>query len=120
MKTEDLRIGNLVTENKSNHIIDKYDFYNAQLFDPIPLTEIVIKSLSHEESVFNSSEGKVIGFYIGENNFTIAFAKGKFYSFTQIDSESWGYVENEIKYLHELQNMVYWYNNNKENLIINL
>lgn len=130
MKASELRIGNLV-EYKTDECFMLYEVDSSEIHflsfldnlneycKPIPLTEETILKLQNvRESIFYNGE-KLKGFYIGEDClFCIVLIDGRVYYYEQTDSENWGYVGSSIDYLHELQNMYYWFNNQKKEIEI--
>lgn len=142
MKVSELRIGNLIYYNGNHNEIGvvseimKKDFakvssykiginnrvdidYDIEKLKPIPLIEETLLKLQNlRESIFYNGE-KLKGFYIGEEClFCIVLIDGRIYYYEQTDSENWGYVGACVDYLHELQNMYYWFNNQKKELTI--
>lgn len=141
MKYEDLRKGNLIYFpfiGKEVEVIginalwgnpyfnklslkDGIDLYyeSIDVFKPILLTEEWINKFEHvrESKFYDGKHNK--GFYLGENELlTVVSFEDGIYLYTMEDGEEWGCVGNKIEFVHELQNIFYWNDNQKLELTL--
>lgn len=103
------------------HSSTKFLFFED--LKPIELTEeILLKCKNIKEETFHYAEGSIKGWCIEQDNsaLDIVLFEDGFHLYKRTDDVYWGYIENEIKYLHDLQNVFYYTDNQKTELEINL
>lgn len=124
MESQELRIGNWVNKNGKHFEIEESKHIGLFFeYEPIELTEeILLKIPNIKEQEYNCVHGNLKGWSIETENSSldIVLFDGNFCLYTMTDDVYWGYVENEINYLHDLQNVFYFKDNKKEELEIDL
>lgn len=136
MKANELRIGNIINKRgiglikvhsqvMQNLVFssqEKFDKY-YDMYQPVLLTEEILLKCKHiKPQTFHCAEGSIKGWCIEQDNsaLDIVLFKDRFHLYKRTDDVYWGYIENAIFNLHDLQNIFYYNDNQKRELEINL
>lgn len=134
MRANELRINNWVFNTTTCEYMLVYPMMIHQLSEierkhgsldesnikPIPLTEEMFSpeyfEIDTASGSYNGTAKRFVYLYDSESNNDndaygacchFALYNGKFYYYTSIDLNYYGYLEREVKYLHEVQNIIF-------------